>query len=181
MLGTVFYANFFFLLFCFSGDRTSIHQLKKMADFQHTDLELVTVCRGCDLHVLSVNDKVCAKCQFEVQAKGCKRQFVCINIVAKMQRLFANPDFAQKLHYSVLRDDSYPGDVWDIDRKLKRLTKEERLTTRYLCVCLSVCFVFSLFFLSSLYCTDVFCIIDTVLTQWTRAGCKTTKNIHRLC
>jgi hypothetical protein len=137
-----------------------MYQLKKMAEFQHTDLELVTVCRGCDLHVLSETDTFCPKCKFKVQTRGGKRQFVCVNIVAKMQRLFANPDFAKKLHYSVLRgegEDNYPGDVWDVDQELKQLTIEERQRTRYLGVCLSVCFVFSLFFPPS--CNALMCCV----------------------
>lgn len=113
-------------------DSCTMHQIKQFANLRHTDLEIFSVCPECDRYVFSSEDeRVCGRHECQHPRPKRNRQFVLVNIVEKLQRMYAIPEVASQLNYSAQRgEDNYPGDVWDTDDALKAKPKALRRQTQ---------------------------------------------------
>ena len=74
----------------------------------------------------------CPKCRKPRQMRGVKREFLIGSTVKKFQRLWANPQLAEYMHYADERkDDLENGDCFEGNR-MKALTKQQLFSTAYI-------------------------------------------------
>ncbi len=108
-------------------------QVKKIAEFHHSDVFLFEVCPTCDVHIVQKEDRKCKNpvCNAPIVRVGRRRQMAFIDIVSKVTRMYANPDIAEHMTYAVSRKPGeYPGDIFDVNRRMKNLTSVEKNTKR---------------------------------------------------
>lgn len=125
-------------------------------------MKLFTVCSACDKYLVKDGDIKCGndECKRVIPKTGKKRQFVLIDIVSKMRRMYAIPNIAQHLSYSVERtSDQFPGDVWDVNSRLKGLSEHDRRTTQYVLTYCSITFYLRMHACRYL-CVNITCTIS---------------------